>query len=194
MFSVNSATCRRARQTSLCLSMHKSPQNPSSSSSSCFSPKFRLFWCLFASITGSWRHPLFQSKDSLGQPVAVFPSAWAEPWLIRAICVASFEPGKKFSRGRDQSYSDFKERPQTSVCCSSSCELSTPAFRHAALFYFFSTRVRRSTASTPPRSFFFFLSPRMFFWGADRERNTRPILLDLWLRKICIPALRANMW
>lgn len=38
----------------------------------------------------------------------------------------------------------------------------------------FSTHVRRSTASTP--------------------LATRPILLDLWLRKICIPALSANMW
>lgn len=99
-----------------------------------------------------------------------------------------FWVGREVSRGLGQSYSDFKAWPQTSVCCCcSSCKPSTPAFRRAGLF---SQRVSDVPGLQHPRG----VSPRIFFRGADWARNTRPVLLDLWLRKICIPALRTNMW
>lgn len=81
----------------------------------------------------------------------------------------------------------FKERPQTSVCCSSSCELSTPAFRHAALFF---QRLSDVPRLQHPRG----VSPRIFFRGADWACDTHHVLLDLWLCKICIPAQCSNMW
>lgn len=99
-----------------------------------FSPKFCLFWCLFACITGSWHHPF--PKQRLPCPVG----GRLTLCLSRAVTHqgdlrCQFWVREEVSPGRDQSYSDFKGRPQTSVRCSSSCELSTPAFRHAALFF-----------------------------------------------------------
>lgn len=130
-------------------------------------PKFRLFWCLFACITGSWRHPFPKQRlpwPAGGRLTLCLSGAVTHQGDVRR----QFWVGEEVSPGRWQSYSDFKERPQTSVCCSSSCELSTPAFWLAALFFsFFLKRVRRSTASTPPRSFLL-----AFFSGARIERST----------------------